>query len=204
MPRYEPPVSQWILECEAQLQGIFAYWRRTSGRQRSLCVGTQNKVYYVPCEVPTSALAARNSGGLVTICDGGKRRGEELDVLNERVRSSSTSHGHWVPDGHVQTLCPARHQNRQLRVGCFRSSGGNRSLSWGDPTRQSGLASPPAAVARRLIEGWLLFHILRRISPFGSGLCREYKYGLGERYLTGEAAADRQAGDRPWLFSRAR
>jgi glycosyltransferase involved in cell wall biosynthesis len=162
-PRYEQPVPQWILENEMQLQGVFAYW--DIGKEERPLWDAQ-KVYYVPCG-PNFAVRTTDQRKFrynlqLGMAPGQKRRGEELDVL-ERVRLSGAS-GYWVPDARVEHC--ARHEMQTIRYvsNYFMSSGETDAFLWGDSTR-SVWFGVPRWLWRQLIEGWLLFHLLRRISP---------------------------------------
>ncbi len=178
-PRYEPPVPQWILECETQLQGVFAYW--DIGKEEKP-LWDADKVYYVPCG-PNFALRTAEQRGTrydlqLGMAPGQKRRGEELQVL-ERIRISGAS-GYWVPDARVEHCARRDMQTIRYVSSYFRSSGETDAFLWGDPTRAIWFGVP-RWLWRQLIEGWLLFHILRRISParVWVGYLREYNTAWG-------------------------
>ena len=145
------------------MQGVFAYW--DIGKEEKP-LWDADKVYYVPCG-PNFALRTAEQRGTrynlqLGMAPGQKRRGEELtgartdqDLRRERLLGSRRARG---------TLRPARYANHPLRVQLFRSSGETDAFLWGDPARAIWFGVP-RWLWRQLIEGWLLFHILRRISP---------------------------------------
>ena len=162
-PRYEPPVPQWILENEMQLRGVFAYW--DIGKEEKPLWDSQ-MVNYVPCG-PNFALRTAEQRRFrydlqLGMAPGQRRRGEELDVL-ERVRQSGAS-GHWIPGARVEHCSRREMQTVRYVASYYRSSGETNAFLWGDSAKSVWLGVP-RWLWRQLIEGWLLFHLLRRIAP---------------------------------------
>ena len=162
-PRYEPPVPQWILECETQLQGVFAYW--DIGKEEKP-LWDADKVYYVPCG-PNFALRTAEQRGTrydlkLGMAPGQKRRGEELQVL-ERIRISGAS-GYWVPDARVEHCARRDMQTIRYVSSYFRSSGETDAFLWGGSNKGNLVrraALVVAAIDRRLVA----VSDPRRISP---------------------------------------
>jgi glycosyltransferase involved in cell wall biosynthesis len=178
-PRYEPPVPQWILENETLLRGVFAYW--DIGKEERPLWDAQ-KVYYVPCG-PNFALLTGEQRKFhynlqLGMAPGQKRRGEELDVL-ERVRLSGAS-GYWIPAARVEHCARREMQTIRYVSNYYRSSGETNAFLFGDSAKSIWFGVP-RWLWRQLIEGWLLFHLLRRISPAKVWIryLRDYNSALG-------------------------
>ena len=162
-PRYVRPVPQWILDSEMLLRGVFGHW--DIGKEAQPLWDAQ-KVYCIPCG-PNFAIRTAEQQKFrynlqLGMAPGQKRRGEELDAL-ERVRLSGAS-GYWVPEARVEHCARREMQTIRYVSNYYRSSGETNAFLFGNSARSIWFGVP-RWVWRQLIEGWLLFHLLRRISP---------------------------------------
>lgn len=178
-PRYESPVPRWILESESLLQGVFALWD-IGGEERPLW--DAQKVHYVPCG-PNFALRTAEQRRFrynlhLGMAPGQRRRGEELEVL-ERVRRSGAA-GWWVPGARVEHCARAEMQTVRYVAAYYRSSGETDAFLWGDAASSAWFGVPRWQL-RQLVEGWVLFHLLRRIAPATIWVkyLRNYNVALG-------------------------
>jgi glycosyltransferase involved in cell wall biosynthesis len=187
-PRYEEPVVEWVAESEALLGAPYcirdlgndhiplsvAGNRLPLGANFALRAAEQRAVRYNPELGPGP---------------GTQRRGEELDVIERILQSGAI--GYPVPAARVEHCIGHERQTVTYLARYFAGAGEMDGYFEQQNGRQKGplLFGVPRWLWRGLIEGWLLYHFHRLISPAPVWVryLRLYTYSFGAiRYWRNE------------------
>jgi glucosyl-dolichyl phosphate glucuronosyltransferase len=162
VPRYAPPVPKWIAESKAIL-GPTVFAGCDLGNQALPLSVAAGRVPYGP-NFGFRAVEQRNfryDPGLGH-GSGRRRRGEEVDVIERMMTAGAT--GYWVPQARVEHCSDAGQQTIRYVVRYFATAGETEAY------REGHKGAPlwfgvPRWLWRRLIAGWVGYHVHRLISP---------------------------------------
>lgn len=175
-PKYEQPVVNWVAESEALLGAPYCIRDLGNEPVRLSVAG-----YRLPLGANFAVRGAEQRAFLfdpnLGPGPGTQRRGEEHDVIERILQSGAV--GYWVPEAHVQHCIGHERQSISYLMRYFAGAG----EADGFLGRHNGprLLGAPRWLWRGLIQGFLQYHLHRRVSaaPVWVAHLKTYAYARG-------------------------
>jgi glycosyltransferase involved in cell wall biosynthesis len=187
-PRYEPPVTRWVVEAQRQLEGPFAI-RDFGDRVKPLSIAGYRIPFGANFAVRAKEQRAFRYDPNLGAAPNRSRTDDEIEVITRLLDSGAT--GYWIPEAVVEHCIGRGRQTVRYIAASYEAWG----ETWAFRHATVTLASPfwfgiPRRIWPRLVVWCLLYQFCRFLSPAPVWVkyLRAYSYTRGMyRYWLREA-----------------
>jgi glycosyltransferase involved in cell wall biosynthesis len=161
-PRYEPPVTRWVVEAETLLEGPFAI--RDFGDRQPLSIAGYRIPFGANFAVRAKEQRAFRYDPNLGAAPNRPRSDDEIDVITRLLESGAT--GYWIPEAMVDHCIGPNRQTVRYIAAFFEANGETSAFRTAAAIITTSFwFGIPRRIWPRLFVWWLLYQCCRFVSP---------------------------------------